>query len=194
MSATDPRCEGLSGLGRLDVLEHWLQDLSPQARMPFTSAPDADSMSAGRRLDRNGDARTRRFRATNVGFGLSHVLPVVVALLSDPRTLCLIENPEAHIHPRGQTKLAELAVRVAAAGVQLFVETHSDHFLDGARIAVRDGLLAPADVAIHYFERKGNATTVSSPVLDGDGRLSNWPEGFFDQHEKNLVQLLRARD
>ena len=194
MRTTDPRCEGVPRRRHLDVLDHWIQDVSPGAHLEFTSVPDADAMTAGFSFDREGDVGTRRFRATNVGFGLSYVLPVVVALLSQPRTLCLIENPEAHIHPRGQTKLAELAVRSAAAGVQLLIETHSDHFLDGVRIAVRDGLLAPADVAIHYFERQRNATTVSSPDMDNDGRLSRWPEGFFDQHQENLVRLLKAKD
>ena len=75
----------------------------------------------------------------------------------------------------------------------MFVETHSDHFMDGVRIAVRDGLIAPADAAIHYFERDGGHTVVSSPEIDADGRLSHWPGGFFDQHDENLARLLAPR-
>ena len=84
-------------------------------------------------------------------------------------------------------------MRAALAGVQVVVETHSDHFLDGVRIAVRDGLLPPHDVAIHYFERRGSKSTVTSPEVDPDGRLSSWPAGFFDQHEDNLARLLAPR-
>ena len=77
--------------------------------------------------------------------------------------------------------------------MQVMVETHSDHFIDGIRIAVREGILTPDDVAIHYFERQGNESVVKSPVIDSDGRLSEWPAGFFDQHEMNAVRLLGPR-
>lgn len=136
---------------------------------------------------------TKRFPATNVGLGLSSALPVLTALLAPPGSLCLIENPEAHLHPRVQTGLAELAVRAALAGVQVIVETHSDHFIDGIRIAVRDGLIGPDATAFHYFDRKGAKTVVSSPKVDADGRLSSWPSGFFDQHAENLTRLLASR-
>ena len=75
----------------------------------------------------------------------------------------------------------------------MFVETHSDHFMDGVRIAVRDGLIEPTDAAFHYFERDGNKTVVTSPRVDIDGRLSQWPAGFFDQHEENLAKLIAPR-
>ena len=193
LPADDPRCGDRPGHRLLDAIDHWLQDVSPGAHLQLESVRAADAVIAGFTFDRPGDVATRRHRATNVGFGLSYVLPVVLALLSPGGSLCLIENPEAHLHPRGQTRLAELAVRAAKAGVQVFVETHSDHFVDGVRIAVRDGLIAPADTAIHYFERDGGRTVVSSPAVDADGRLSRWPSGFFDQHDENLARLLAPR-
>lgn len=189
----DPRCGSGSARRLRGAVDHWLQDVSPGAHLQLESVLAADAVLAGFTFDRPGDVASRRHRATNVGFGLSYVLPVVLALLSEPGTLCLIENPEAHLHPRGQTKLAELASRAAAAGVQVFAETHSDHFLDGVRLAIHDGLIAPADVAIHYFERDGGRAVVSSPTVDADGRLSRWPAGFFDQHEENLARLLAPR-
>ena len=186
LQADDPRCGNGSARRLRGAVDHWLQDVSPGAHLQLESVLAADAVLAGFTFDRPGDVSSRRHRATNVGFGLSYVLPVVLALLSEPGTLCLIENPEAHLHPRGQTKLAELAVRAAVAGVQVFAETHSDHFLDGVRLAIHDGLIPPADVAIHYFERNGGRAVVSSPTVDADGRLSRWPTGFFDQHEENL--------
>ena len=190
----DPRQVGSSGQRFIDVVDHWLQDVSPGAHLQLRAVFDADAVIAGFTFDRAGDAATRRYRATNVGFGLSYVLPVVLGLLAPPGALCLVENPEAHLHPRGQTKLAELAVRAARAGVQVFVETHSDHFIDGVRIAVRDGLIAPDETAFHYFERQGDGRVeVSSPTVDADGRLSHWPAGFFDQHEDNLARLLAPK-
>ncbi len=194
LPAVDPRC-GDGATRRLrGAVDHWLQDVSPGAHLQLESILAADAVLAGFTFDRPGDVMSRRHRATNVGFGLSYVFPVVLALLSEPGTLCLIENPEAHLHPRGQTKLAELTARAAAAGVQVFVETHSDHFLDGVRLAIHDGLIPPADAAIHYFEREGGQAIVSSPTVDADGRLSGWPVGFFDQHEENLARLLAPRN
>ncbi len=188
----DPRKAGDSR--RLsEVADAWLQEVSPGAHLLLDSVAPMDAVMAGFSFDRPDDVKSRPHRATNVGFGLSYALPVIVALLLPPGALCLIENPEAHLHPRGQTKLAELAVRAALAGNQVAIETHSDHFVDGVRIAVHDGRLPPSAVAIHYFERRDGRVAVSSPALDGDGRLSHWPSGFFDQHEENLARLLQPR-
>ena len=189
----DPR--GLSTVSRrvLSVVDQWLQEVSPGAHVQLDTVAPADAIIPSFSFDRHGDVESRQHRATNVGFGLSYALPVILAFLSPPGTLCLVENPEAHLHPRGQTKLAELAVRAAKAGVQVFVETHSDHFMDGIRIAVRDGLINPEDTAFHYFDRDGNKSIVTSPAIDLDGRLSTWPVGFFDQHDENLVRLLAPR-
>ncbi len=193
----DPRCVNLPEHREhslMAVVNHWLQGVTPGVRVNLDTVPTADALIAEYSFDRPGDVPTKRFRATNVGFGLSYTLPVILALLSEPGTLCLIENPEAHLHPRGQTKLAELAVRASLADVQVIVETHSDHFMDGVRIAVRDGLISPDKAAIHYFERPEGETVVTSPQIDEDGRLSTWPAGFFDQHEENLEKLLAPKN
>lgn len=193
LSEADPRCPDSHSGRVLDVIDYWLQAVTPGVHLQLGTVPDADAILAGFSFDRPGDVETRRYRATNVGFGLSYVLPVLAGLFAQPGTLCLIENPEAHLHPRGQTRLAELAVRASLAGVQVITETHSDHFIDGVRIAVRDALVRPEDIAIHYFERDGGKSVVTSPQVDSDGRLSSWPAGFFDQHEENLARLLAPK-
>ena len=194
LQADDPRC--IEGRNRplIAIVDQWMQDVCPGAHLQLEELEAADAVIAGFTFDREDDVASRRYRATNVGFGLSYALPVILALLSEPGTLCLIENPEAHLHPRGQTKLAELAARASKAGVQVIAETHSDHFMDGVRIAVRDGLIEPEEAAFHYFERKGNQTVVTSPQIDSDGRLSSWPSGFFDQHDENLARLLAPKE
>ena len=193
LDSADPRCVPASSGRFFEVLEHWLQEVTPGVHLDFDVVRDADALIAGFSFDRPGDAPTRRYRATNVGFGLSYVLPVLTALLVPEGHLCLIENPEAHLHPRGQAKVAELAVRAAVAGVQVIVETHSDHFLDGVRIAVREQLIRPEDAAVHYFDRDGGKSVVVTPEIDADGRLSQWPAGFFDQHDDNLARLLAPK-
>jgi predicted ATPase len=115
-------------------------------------------------------------------------------LLAAPKEgLVIIENPEAHLHPRGQTWIGELCARTAAAGVQVVIETHSDHVLDGARLMVKSGVLNRDNVMFHYLHQFGGRAVRRSPVIDDEGRLSEWPEGFFDQHRKNAAKLARPR-
>ena len=168
----DPRCPDLPDRRLSGVFHYWLQEVTPGAHLQLERTRDAGALTSGFTFDRPGKGITRRYRDKNSGFGLSCTLPVLAALLSPPGSLCLIENPEAHLHPRGQTRLADLAVRASLAGVQVIAETHSDHFMDGVRIAVREELIRPDQTAFHYFEREGGATVVSSPQVDADGRIS----------------------
>ena len=175
----------------------WLSVVSPGAALEVKAIPEADCAVASYRYDQAGDVASRPFRAGNVGFGVSYALPPIVALLAPRRNpgmsrehLIIIENPEAHIHPAGQTALAELAARAAAGGSQVILETHSDHVLNGVRLAVAEGRLIPDQVIIHYLERAGLDVRVTTPVLTNTGRLDVWPEGFFDQHERNLSRLI----
>ena len=192
--ASDPRCPPeLPSRRFMEIIDHWLKMVTPGTHLQLENIQGADAIIAGYSFDRPNDVRTRAYRAMNVGFGLSYTLPVLTALLAPKGSLCLIENPEAHLHPRGQTKLAELAVRASLAGVQVVIETHSDHFMDGIRIAVRDRSIAPEQIAFHYFERQDGKSIVTSPSLDADGRLSSWPAGFFDQHEENLARLIAPK-
>ena len=194
LSPSDPRVLTDYGSRLTDQVDGWLQHVTPGTRLSVELVPSADIAIGRFSFERTGDVPTRAYRATNVGFGLSYVLPVIASLLTArPGGLVFIENPEAHLHPRGQTRLGELAARAAAANVQVFVETHSDHFMDGVRISVRENVLQPSSCAFHYFSRHGAVAEIVSPQVDADGRLSHWPEGFFDQHDENLSKLLAPR-
>lgn len=138
------------------------------------------------------------FRATNVGFGLSYTLPVIVALFMGTlekklRTtpVVLIENPEAHLHPKGQTEMARLICSAVEAGAQVIVETHSDHLFDGIRIYAKQHPGFAGKVATHWFELdKDKLTHVESPQMYNNGDLSFWPDGLFDQFGINSTALL----
>jgi len=136
-------------------------------------------------------------RAANVGFGLTYVLPILTAILSSaPGALLLIENPEAHLHPKGQSRMGELLARAASCGIQIIVETHSDHILNGIRLAVRNRKLASSDVQIHFFQRgeHDGVIDVSTLRVDRNGSIDEWPDGFFDQSERDLMALWEPRD
>jgi predicted ATPase len=127
-------------------------------------------------------------RPVHVGFGLTQVLPIVVAALSRRREdLLLIENPEVHLHPAGQAKMGRFLSQVAAAGVQVMIETHSDHVLNGVRRSVKGRVIDSDKVLIHFFrDRKEEGGQVISPIIDQAGNLDRWPGGFFDQFDKDM--------
>lgn len=170
-------------------IEAWMNEISPGVRLEFVYDRQIDVGSV--RIGQKGDLTISQ-RATNVGFGLSYTLPVVAALLGAQKNdLLLIENPEAHLHPIGQTKIGELLARTAQCGVQVVVETHSDHLIDGARIAVQDKILSPENGIVLFFSKseKTHLSQVEEISFSDNGELSHWPEGFCDQSLKNLSRL-----
>ncbi|MER6709861.1 DUF3696 domain-containing protein [Streptomyces sp. NPDC000877] len=169
-----------------------MQELCPGVNLQADAIEGTDSVRLSYGFGGTaGINATRRRRPTNVGFGLTYALPIVVACLTaTPESLILLENPEAHLHPKGQSRMAALLSAAAATGAQLIVETHSDHVLNGVRIAVKQGVLQPEDTVVHYFQGNGAGTEVVTPRIDKDGMLQQWPEGFFDEWENSLDQLL----
>jgi predicted ATPase len=177
-------------LNLINQVEAWLGEVSPGTRIKISPKPDVDLMSLQYSY---GDSNP--YRATNVGFGISYTLPIILTVLSSqPGTLIIIENPEAHLHPKGQAKMGELLALAASCDVQVMIETHSDHVLNGIRLAVHGGKLAPDDVQLHYFQRQEKEglafSEVVSPQIDRNGRIDRWPDGFFDEWEKSLDALL----
>lgn len=177
-----------------DQIGGWLQHLSPGIKLSAELIRQTDLVTLGFSYASNeiGQDSNRR-RPTNVGFGLTYVLPIVTACLSaNPGALLLLENPEAHLHPQGQAALGLLIAKCAADGVQILLETHSDHVLNGIRLAVKHGSILHNDVSLCHFERdtKTGDSYIQSPIILPNGDLSSWPEGFFDEWEKSLEALL----
>ena len=173
---------------RLRQVEARMSRFFPDCELDLVKVPDANAVTLGIRTSRSTDFH----RPIHTGFGLTQVLPIVVAALSaDEGGLLLIENPEVHLHPAGQAAMGGFLAEVAAAGVQVILETHSDHVLNGVRRAVKRRILAPEDTALHFFrlrkdEELEGAVQVESPILDSDGNVDSWPDGFFDQFDKDM--------
>jgi predicted ATPase len=172
-------------------VQAWLGEISPGVRLDVKHLREAGLSVAGFGFERQGDVASRYYRPTNVGFGLTYSLPLIVSLLAaKPDSIILLENPEAHLHPRGQTQLARL-IALVSKKVQVIVETHSDHLMNGLRVAVKRNELPTGNVAFHYFRRDGVTSRRDTPEIGADGRLSFWPDGFFDEHERTLAALVR---
>lgn len=173
-----------------DQVGAWMGELCPGVNIKTAAIDGTDSVLLSYGFG-EGSSAPRRRRPVNVGFGLTYALPIVVACLTArPGSLVLLENPEAHLHPQGQSRMAGLAAAAATQGAQLLVETHSDHVLNGVRLAVKQGLLTPQQAIVHYFRGDGVGVDVVTPRIDRDGLLDQWPLGFFDELENTLDQLI----
>jgi predicted ATPase len=180
-----------------DQVEAWMGEISPGTRLHFESLVGTDLISLQYSFAADQQV-SNTYRSTNVGFGITYTLPILVALLAARSgAFVMIENPEAHLHPKGQVEIGILIARAASSNMQVVVETHSDHILNGVRIAVRSGIIPPHFVALHFLERqvsKGKMRSmIDSPRIDRDGRIDHWPAGFFDEFDKSLELLLKAR-
>ena len=158
----------------------------------FVATENSDTDNAVLMFTRDASGTRTKTRATHAGFGLSYALPIVVGALSlSPGGLLLAENPEAHLHPYGQSRMGAFLALIASTNRQVFVETHSDHVVNGMRLAVRYGLIPFEDVRIYFFQNVfgSGQSKVTEIQVDARGGLSSWPPGFFDQIEQDLARL-----
>lgn len=140
---------------------------------------------------RDGD---QFFHPINVGFGYSYVLPVIVGtLLAEKGSILIIENPEAHLHPGAQSRIMEFLIEQALEkDLQLIIETHSDHVVNGMRISMKKGFLKPSDSIIQHFSYiSENVSPVITPITsDAFGNLSDYPDDFLDEWTAQMLQLV----
>jgi predicted ATPase len=174
-------------------VEAWMTEISPGVRLNVKRYSEMDLMTFSVAYSLGHQVASSEYRPTNVGFGITYALPIVVSILSaHPGSLVIVENPEAHLHPRGQVKMGQLLSLASAAGIQVLIETHSDHVLNGIRLAVHGQNVDPSRVAFYHskWELGAMSPTLTLLNIDRNGRLSDWPEGFFDEAERSLDQLL----
>lgn len=139
-------------------------------------------------------SKGRSFSALQVGFGLTFCLPIIVALLRAKKgDLIIIENPEAHLHPTAQVKLGKLICLAVSHGVQVIMESHSDHIINSVRYAYKEGVLSDEAVNI-LFISSINSHGMSYPDVDyikinPNGKLSHRPSEFFDTWDNMLTKL-----
>ena len=171
----------------------WMSLINPGIKINVEELNSIDAIKLAYQFETES-GYTNEIKPPNVGFGITYALPVVVSLLSAKKDdLLIIENPESHLHPKGQSIIGELMALSAKNGVQIFVETHSDHILNGIRVSVANGI-HPSLIKFFFFNRALNNSEhysqISCPVIDDSGRIDEWPEGFFDEWDNNLMKLL----
>ncbi len=132
---------------------------------------------------------------TLTGFGISYELSVVITGLwaaTQKDSLLIVENPEAHLHPSAQSRIGQFLAAVAAAGTQVIVETHSEHVIDGARIQLYAMNQSNKFLTNFLFNREKECM-IKELIIEQDGELSDWPEGFFDQKQQDLRTMFMLR-
>jgi predicted ATPase len=131
-------------------------------------------------------------RPYHMGSGVSFAIGVLVSCLSgSPEDIVIIENPEIHLHPKAQSELTEFLCFAANAGIQIILETHSDHVFNGIRKSIVKKEIANTDVAVHFFQLDENALSKNIAItLNEHGRVITHPKGLFDQFDDDLDQIL----
>jgi len=187
-----PKARSLALLAQIDA---WMGEITPNIHLDSSVYNEFGIARLSYKFEVDKE-KTDDFKPTNVGFGLTYALPVVTAVLSaNPGDLLIIENPESHIHPKGQAIVGKLFAQAAENGVQLFVETHSDHILNGVRVATKQKQIAPENVGLFFFERDlttdEHVTEIVQPFIDENGRIDEWPKDFFDEWGNQLDELMK---
>lgn len=142
----------------------------------------------------NKDGEGQVLSPLNMPFGHSYILPIVLAVLTAPKdSLIMIENPESHLHPSAQSRMGEFLSRAANEGIQVIIETHSDHLMNGIRIACRNKIITPNKIEMDLIGR-GTADTKEHTrfhiKLNDDGTVVSWIPGFFDEWEEALKAFI----
>ena len=169
--------------------EEWLNLIIPETRMKY-------------RVDMEKNITTLAFENKGefhlpvaTGFGITYVLPIIVQALvacTMKNVILVIENPEAHLHPLSQSRLGKFLALVAANGVQVIIETHSEHIVDGCRIqSAREKQCE--NIQILFFEKSDNCSSCRNIKVHENGELDEWPKGFFDQKRQDLRELMEIK-
>lgn len=135
---------------------------------------------------------SREVKPHHVGTGVSYVANLIISALSCKKGgLFIVENPEIHLHPGAQSKLLEFFCFLAARGLQIIIETHSDHIFNGVRKSVKVKKISQEDTGIYFFRQDENY--LSRPIkiqIDENGVIRNHELGLFDQFDDDLDELL----
>ena len=133
-------------------------------------------------------------RLTDVGFGVSQVLPVLVLCYYVPEgSILILEQPEAHLHPKVQSELADLLIEVVKnRGLQIILESHSEHLLIRLMRRIAEEQISANDTAFYFCEMNEGVSEIERLDVDDYGNITNWPQNFFGDEMGDLAAKAKA--
>ena len=168
-------------------VDYWLNEI-----VGYTIRAEEIDRTELIRVSFNANGLVNNIRPKNVGTGVSYIAEVIIAALScESGDIVIIENPEIHLHPSGQSKFVSFISFLAKNGVQVIVETHSDHIYNAVRKSICNDEIKCDNVSVYFFEQlsDGNTNPILIPI-DDEGRAQQQRDGFFDQTKKDLQEIL----
>lgn len=169
-------------------VQAWVQFIIPEIEIRIDTFDKINQVRIGIKKKGSG---SDFLHPNNIGFGISYSLPIIVCcLLATKNSIIIIENPEAHLHPLGQSKMGQFLAKMAGAGLQIIIETHSEHVINGIRIGSLKKYIDHQDILINFFTqtRKVNVQEIQ---VNHKAELDDWPVGFFDQEERDISQIFK---
>lgn len=165
-------------------LDKWLEYIFPGVILNVAPGKDQDSYQI----------RVHDNAVSNVGFGITYALPIIVSGLTVPEGgMLIVENPEAHLHAKAQSNMGYFLARMAAAGARVIIETHSEHIVNGIRRMIVEGKteMSHEDMTIYFFQNKDGEKNIMKITMDEIGNLSEFPVDFFDQVRQDMLELMK---
>ena len=178
----------------ISVDEHvaqWLRELGLAEVFETRKLGNDDRYEVLIRAARNA----RQVPLTDVGFGVSQVLPVLVLLAYVPEgTVVLLEQPEMHLHPASQSRLADILLEAAKVRkLQILVESHSEHLLTRFQRRVAEESASEDDIELYFCQHDGQKSTAIPLAMNDFGEIGNWPPEFFGDTLGEAVAMVEAR-
>lgn len=155
----------------------------------------SDKGKLGHELTVSTDSSNNFQDLTHVGVGVSQVLPILVlSLLANSDSTLIFEQPELHLHPKVQTRLADFFISLNILDKQCIVETHSEYLINRLRylVATSSGDKLSNDSILYFVEKENSLSTYSEIRINKYGVIKDWPKGFFDESEKLASKMLEA--
>jgi len=174
------------------VVAYWLAALGVIHDFRVEEITEGSNRWQARVITRKG---TTQVLLTDVGFGVSQVLPVVTLLQYVPRgSTVILEQPEIHLHPLAQANLADVIINAAVhRGVQVIVESHSEHLLLRLQRRIAEEKIGSADVALYFCDVTDRGSMLDRLQLDLLGKIENWPTNFMGDAFGETAEAEKAR-
>jgi len=203
----------------LDTVNYWLSEIFGYIKIETSCIEEANIAMLKMKNHEDREQSLPAESPLNMPYGVSYVLPIIASCLIRliPREklfenyseteilhedkleisedeMIVIENPEAHLHPKAQSKLGYFLAHMSNY-MQIIVETHSEHIINGIRLATLEDSIDQKNICINFFEtnEENFEPNIINIKIDEMGDLSDWPKGFFDQQALDVGQIFRAK-